>query len=65
MAESLFSALKTEWLNRYVLTSRAKAKRHVVRYIEGFYNQRRPHSTLGYRPPQEVLNEHDSSQVAT
>ncbi|MFI6909628.1 integrase core domain-containing protein [Nonomuraea sp. NPDC050394] len=64
MAESFFSALKTEWLNRYVFTSRAKAKRQVIRYIEGFCNRRRPHPALGYRPPQEVLNEHDSSQLA-
>ncbi len=64
MAESFFSALKTEWLNHYVFSSRAKAKQQVIRYIEGFYNRRRLHSALGYRPPQEVLNEHDSSQMA-
>ncbi|MGW3353757.1 IS3 family transposase [Nonomuraea rubra] len=57
MAESFFSALKNEWLHRFVFTTRAKAKRQVIRYIEGFYNPRRLHSALGYRPPLEVLNE--------
>ncbi len=46
-----FSVLKNEWLHRFVFTTRAKAKRQVIRYIEGFYNHRRLHSALGYRPP--------------
>ncbi|MER6514403.1 IS3 family transposase [Nonomuraea sp. NPDC001636] len=57
MAESFFSALKNEWLHRFLFTTRAKARRQVIRYIEGFYNHRRLHSALGYRPPLEVLNE--------
>lgn len=58
MAESFFSALKNEWLKRFVFTTRAKAKRQVIRYIEGFYNRRRLHSGIGYRPPLEVLGEY-------
>ncbi|WP_109527518.1 IS3 family transposase [Nocardia aurea] len=64
MAESFFSAIKNEWLHRFVFTTRAKAKRQVIRYIEGFYNRRRLHSALGYRPPLEVLNESLSIQTA-
>ncbi|MGW2223700.1 IS3 family transposase [Nonomuraea sp. NPDC001684] len=64
MAESFFSAIKNEWLHRFVFTTRAKAKSQVIRYIEGFYNRRRLHSALGYRPPLEVLNEALSTQTA-
>ncbi|MEV7908067.1 integrase core domain-containing protein [Streptomyces anulatus] len=60
MAESFFAAIKTEWLNRFVFTTHAKAKQQVIRYIEGFYNPRRLHSALGYRPPLEVIAEHYS-----
>ncbi|WP_307558032.1 IS3 family transposase [Streptosporangium lutulentum] len=64
MAESFFGALKNEWLHRFVFTTRVKARRQVIRYIEGFYNRRRLHSALGYRPPLEVLNESLSAQPA-
>nr|WP_103962645.1 IS3 family transposase [Nonomuraea solani] len=64
MAESFFSAIKNEWLHRFVFTTRAKARRQVIRYIEGFYNRRRLHSALGYRPPLEVLNEFLSTRTA-
>lgn len=64
MAESFFSAIKNEWLNRFVFSTRAKAKRQVIRYIEGFYNRRRLHSALGYRSPLEALNEFHSSREA-
>jgi transposase InsO family protein len=64
MAESFFSAIKNEWLHRFIFATRAKAKRQVIRYIEGFYNRRRLHSALGYRPPLEVLDESLSSQEA-
>ncbi|MGW3569924.1 IS3 family transposase, partial [Streptomyces sp. NPDC000941] len=64
MAESFFGALKNEWLNRYVFTTRAKARREVVRYIEGFYNRRRLHSKLGYRTPAEVLSQYHTTRLA-
>ncbi|MYS79531.1 integrase core domain-containing protein, partial [Embleya scabrispora] len=64
MAESFFGALKNECLNRYVFTDHAKARREVVRYIEGFYNRRRIHSGLGYRTPLEALRDHDKLGLA-
>jgi putative transposase len=64
MAESFFGALKNEWLNRFEFTDRAKARRQVVRYIEGFYNRQRLHSGLGYKTPQEIEDEYLSPQFA-
>lgn len=64
MAESFFGALKNEWLNRFEFTDRDKARHQVVKYIEGFYNQRRLHSALGYRTPQEVEDAYLSCRLA-
>jgi len=63
MAESFFGALKNECLNRFEFTDRAKARRQVVRYIEGFYNRRRLHSGLGYMTPQEAEDEYSDLQL--
>ena len=57
MAESFFGKLKTELVYHREFATRAEARRAVIRYIEGFYNARRLHSGLGYRPPSEVLEE--------
>jgi putative transposase len=56
MAESFFGALKNELVHRTVFATRNHARRAIVRYIEGFYNPRRLHSSLGYRTPQEAHN---------
>ena len=64
LAESFFGALKNEWLNRMVFVTRAKARRAVVQYIEGFCNRRRLHSANGYRPPLEVYKEYLNRQQA-
>jgi putative transposase len=58
LAESTNGALKVELVNREEYPTRASAEKRVARYIELFYNSRRLHSRLGYRTPQEVLNEY-------
>jgi len=63
MAESFFGALKNECLNRFEFTDRTKARRQVVRYIEGFYNRRRLHSGLGYMTPQEAEDKYSDLQL--
>jgi putative transposase len=53
VAESFFATLKTELVYRMSWPTRAAARSAVFEYIEVFYNRRRLHSSLGYRPPVE------------
>jgi putative transposase len=64
MAESFFAALKNERVHRTVYPTRAHARADIARYIEFWYNPTRLHSGLGYKSPQEVLNEWMESQAA-
>lgn len=47
--EAFFSSLKSELADRF--DSCGAAKMALFDYIEGFYNQRRRHSTIGYVSP--------------
>jgi transposase InsO family protein len=51
VAESFFATLKTELLDRQPWPTRRQARTAIFEFIEGFYNRRRLHSTLGYRSP--------------
>ena len=64
LAESFNAALKVERVHRTVYPTRKKAREDIARYIELRYNQRRLHSAIGYRTPQEVLNEYLNRQLA-
>jgi len=57
-AESTNDAVKVEFVNREENPTRAYAEKRAARYIKPFYNPRRLHSRLGYRTPQEVLDEY-------
>jgi putative transposase len=57
MAESFFGALKNERVSRVSYATREEARRDIIRYIEFWYNRRRLHSAVGYRPPYEVYAE--------
>jgi putative transposase len=50
VVESFFRTLKVE-LGDHLSVTRADATRRIGEYIDGFYNMRRLHSTLGYRSP--------------
>lgn len=54
MAESFFSALKNERVDRTVYATKAQARPDVIGYTEGLYNSRRRNSALGYRTPNDV-----------
>ncbi|MEU7068500.1 IS3 family transposase [Streptomyces sp. NPDC046161] len=64
MVESFFGALKNEWIDRMKFSTREESRREVFWYIEGFYNRRRLHSSLGYRTPLEVHEEFTRLELA-
>jgi transposase InsO family protein len=51
VAESFFSTIKTELLHRQPWPTHTAARQAIFEYIEGWYNTRRRHSTLGYLSP--------------
>lgn len=52
--ESFFSSLKGEYLEHQRFATHAQARAAVFSYVEGFYNRVRLHSSIGYRPPNEL-----------
>ena len=52
--ESFFKTLKVERIHQLRYDTRALAKLDIVNWIEGFYNQWRMHSSIGYRSPVDV-----------
>jgi putative transposase len=64
LSESTNGAVKVELVNREEYPTRAYAEKRVARYIELFYNSRRLHSSLGYKTPQEVLDEYYGKPTA-
>jgi transposase InsO family protein len=51
VAESFFATMKRELIDTRAWPTRAGLRRAVFEYIEGWYNTRRLHSTLGYLSP--------------
>ena len=50
--ESFFSSLKTELVHHETYKTRRAASASIFEWIEGWYNRRRRHSTLGYLSPE-------------
>ena len=51
MVETVFKTIKSELIWRTAFTTRDQASKAIGQYIEGFYNARRRHSSLGYVSP--------------
>jgi transposase InsO family protein len=51
VAESFFATIKTELLDRRPWPTKTQAHQAIFSYIEGWYNTRRRHSSLGYLSP--------------
>ncbi|MDX3002397.1 IS3 family transposase [Kribbella solani] len=62
VAESFFATLKTELIHRHTWPTRKAATSAIFDYIEGWYNTRRRHSTLGYRSPATYESTHATHQ---
>ncbi len=52
--ESFFHTLKTELVHHRQFATRDEAELEIFAYIEGFYNQTRRHSSIGYISPVEM-----------
>ena len=58
MCESFFATLECELLDRYRFRTQSEARLAVFAFIEGFYNQRRRHSSIGYLSPADYERWH-------
>lgn len=57
VAESFFATLKNEMYHLRYFRTRAEARFAVVEFIESYYNRSRPHSTVGWRIPAQLMAE--------
>jgi putative transposase len=64
LSESVNASLKVELVHRKLYPTRRHARKDIARWIELRYNRTRLHSGLGYRTPQEVMDELLNKQVA-
>ena len=62
--ESFWHSLKVEETHGQHFATRAEARHCVFAYIEGFYNTKRMHSSLGYQSPIEFEREFMSKATA-
>jgi putative transposase len=58
VCETFHASLKKERIYRQSWPTRAEARTAIFEYIEGWYNPRRRHSTLGYLSPIEFERQH-------
>ena len=63
MCESFFATLECELLDRCRFKTPAEARRAVFEFIEGFYNPRRRHSSIGYLSPIDYERQHHAAAV--
>ena len=58
MCESFFATLECELLNRRSFHTHSEARMAIFRWIEGWYNPRRRHSSLDYQSPVNYERKH-------
>jgi transposase InsO family protein len=62
VAESFFASLKKEFVHRRKFATRAEARVAIFEWIERWYNNKRLHSTLGYKTPVDWEQSHAQSK---
>ncbi len=58
VAESFFSTLKTELVNRTTFITPQVARTSIAEWIEVFYNRQRCHSAIGFLAPVQFEQQH-------
>jgi putative transposase len=58
LAESLFATLQTEFLAQHTFRNRNQATQAIFSWIEGWYNTKRRHSSLGNQSPANYERNH-------
>ena len=64
MCESFFATLECELLDLNRFKTKAEARMAIFGYIEGWYNPRRRHSSIGYESPISFEEEHAKKAAA-
>ena len=65
LCESFFASLECELLDRTGFRTQPEARLAVFDYIEGFYNRRRRHSSIGHVSPVAFENDDGQARRAT
>jgi putative transposase len=63
MCESFFATLECELLARHRFKTHTEARNATFAFIEGFYNRRRRHSSIGYLSPIDYERRHHALAV--
>lgn len=62
-AESFWATLKKEFIHLRPFDTVARLRRETFEYIEGYYNTKRLHSSLGYMTPNEYEEEFERRRI--
>ena len=63
-AESFFSTIKRELVDRYFWNDPKLLRIHLFNWIETWYNRRRTHTSIGMRTPHQAYRDHHNKPAA-
>ena len=64
LCESFFATLECEWLARHRWPDPAHARRAIFDFIEGWYNTKRRHSSIGYLSPVAFERARETARIS-